>query len=122
MIGIGMGDISKNFSRAEFKCPCGCGGDTVDAELIKALEVIRMHFKASVTINSGFRCFAHNAHIQGASRSQHLTGRGADIVVAGVDPADVADYAEALELSGVGRYSGWTHVDTRSNGPARWGI
>ena len=116
-----MGDLSANFSRDEFRCPCGCGGDTADAELLTALELIRSYFDVPVTINSGYRCFAHNIAVGGGARSQHLAGRAADIVVVGVSPDDVATYAETLELGGVGRYSGWTHVDTRSNGPARWG-
>jgi hypothetical protein len=29
-----MGDLSENFSRREFECSCGCGMDTVDAQLL----------------------------------------------------------------------------------------
>ena len=121
-----MGDISRNFSRWEFKCPCGkreCGFDTVDGELLTVLEALRLHFVArSVTINSGCRCQGHNVDIGGSKKSQHMYGRAADIVVARIRPVDVQDYLEALYplKYGVGRYSTFTHIDTRSGAPARW--
>jgi len=42
--------------------------------------------------------------------------------VDGVPPADVYAYADSLGLGGVGRYDTFTHIDTRSNGPARWRV
>ena len=39
-----MGDLSENFSRHEFACKCGCGNDTVDAELIRVLQSVRARF------------------------------------------------------------------------------
>jgi peptidoglycan hydrolase-like protein with peptidoglycan-binding domain len=37
-----------------------------------------------------------------------------------VPPDEVARAAEALGFPGVGRYTGFTHVDVRPNGQARW--
>ena len=76
-----MGDLSEHFSREEMACKCGCGLDTVDAELLSLLEKIRAHFDRPITINSGCRCEAHNRAVGGSKNSQHLIGRAADIVV-----------------------------------------
>lgn len=109
-----MGDLSKNLSRYEFDCKCGCGFDTVDVGLVYIVQAVRDHFGRPVTINSGCRCPEHNRREGGADKSQHLIGRAADIVVAGVSPADVADYCETMNPGGIGRYAGFTHVDSRS--------
>lgn len=114
-----MGTLSAHFNRSEFACSCGCGFDTVDAALVEALEVIRVHFGQPITVSSGARCPEHNAAIGGADKSQHKKGRAADIVVKSVDAAAVATFAEDLGLS-VGTYNYFTHVDTRSGPPKRW--
>ena len=68
---------------------------------------------------------AYNEQVGGSSNSQHKLGRAVDIIVTGVDPDDVADFAEELlkEIGhgGIGRYSTFTHIDTRSGEKiARW--
>lgn len=116
-----MGDLARYFSRREFACKCGCGFDTVDAELLEVLTVVREHFDAPVTITSGCRCAEHNAAVGGSPNSQHLLGRAADIVVKGVPAIEVYRYLNLVyqgEL-GLGRYQTFTHVDTRSTA-ARW--
>ena len=118
-----MGDLSEHFSRVEFACNCGCGFDTVDSGTLAVLEEVRQHFNASVVINSGCRCANWNKQVGGEPNSYHMQARAADIAVAGVPPSRVADFVENGPLKGeggVGRYNTFTHVDTRSNGPARW--
>lgn len=112
-----MGDLSKNFSRHEFACKCGCGLDTVDAALVPVLQDIRDHFNAPVKITSGHRCAEHNRRVGGAARSQHLYGRAADIQVAGHSPKEVQDYlvAKYPDQLGVGFNDRFTHIDTRNN-------
>ena len=118
-----MGDISPNFNRSEFACKCGqCGFDTVDAELLEVLEHLREAFDAPVTISSGCRCATHNKNEGGSDKSQHLYGRAADIKVQGATAELVYNY---LDLKyplkyGMGEYSSWVHIDTRTDGPARW--
>jgi uncharacterized protein YcbK (DUF882 family) len=91
-------------------------------ELLRILEVLRSHFDRPITINSGCRCSFHNADVGGGSNSQHLYGRAADIVVDGIDPSLVYELADNMGIGGAGEYStsGFTHVDSRTNGPARW--
>ena len=36
-----MGTVSKNFSRSEFACKCGCGFDAVDVDLLAGLQALR---------------------------------------------------------------------------------
>jgi uncharacterized protein YcbK (DUF882 family) len=111
-----MGDLSENFSREEFACKCGCGLNTVDAELLNIIQAIRDHFSVKVTINSGNRCKTHNKTIGGAPSSWHIKSRAADVVVEGIAPRLVAEAAAQYGASGIKTYSSWTHVDTR-NGP-----
>jgi uncharacterized protein YcbK (DUF882 family) len=121
-----MGDISANFSRSEFECQCGCGFNTVDIELVKLLEKIRSNFgNKSIHINSGNRCEAHNSsdEVKGSKNSQHIKSRAADIFIMTVPPKEIAKYIDSKwpNKYGVGVYNSFTHIDTRSNGPARWG-
>jgi len=110
---------SRYFKRSEFACKCGCGADTIDYELVRALDDIREHFDRPVVVTSGVRCKAYNRAVGGADGSQHLRGRAADITVYGTPPAVVADLAEQMGLGGVGRYDTFTHIDTR-HGRSRW--
>lgn len=104
----------KNFTRSEFACKCGCGLDTVDYKLVEILDEIRDHFEAKMTINSGCRCIAHNASVNGADHSLHLIGRAADIVVAGIPPAIIEALAIQMHVPGIKGYATFTHLDTRS--------
>ena len=117
-----MGDLSDNFNRKEFACRCPCGRDTVDSELVKVLEEVRVHFGKPIMISSGHRCHIHNAAIGGSTGSQHLYGRAADFSIEGVTPIDIAKFIDSkYEFKyGLGIYASWIHIDTRSNGPARW--
>ena len=117
-----MGDISPNFSRYEFACRCGCGHNTIDAETLTVLETLRTHFGEPVSVNSGNRCAKHNKAVGGASNSQHLYGRAADINVDSIPPNEVAKYLEHKYPAkyGIGRYRNFTHIDTRSGPAVRW--
>ena len=114
-----MGDLSEHFSVHEFKCKDG-SEHPIDPRLIAMLEQIRAHFKAPVTIVSGYRSPAHNAKVGGAKNSMHLKGMAADIRVAGVDPEVVYQHCNtAFKTGGVGRYRSFTHIDSRQT-RARW--
>lgn len=112
--------ISKHFKREEFECPCGCGFDTVDKQLIDYLEAIREHFGRPITITSGCRCPEYNEKIGGAPASQHVQGRAADIQVKETDVKEVQYFAKGLvQHGGVGSYDSFTHIDSRGTA-ARW--
>jgi uncharacterized protein YcbK (DUF882 family) len=109
--------ISKNFNRAEFRCPCGCKFDSVDSELLLALEDVREYFNAPITITSGNRCESHNSSdaVKGSKHSFHVRGLAADFKVSGKTPQEVADYLNSQypNTYGIGVYSTWTHLDVR---------
>ncbi len=123
-----MGNLSQHFDTDEPKvaCSCGCGFggkvDDTDPRLWEALEDLRAHFGGKpVTINSCCRCKAYNRSVGSSDTSQHCNGTAADLVVSGVSPTQVANYFEATfpNAHGIGRYSTFTHFDTRRN-KARW--
>ena len=117
-----MSLINAYFDRSEFACKCGCGFDTVDVALSEKLETIRALLNAPVIVTSGCRCPEYNASIGGSINSQHLYGRAADIVVKGVPPEEVYKVVETALAGegGAGSYETFTHIDTRTGGPARW--
>ena len=118
-----MGDLSKNFSRSEFTCSCGCGFDTVDAELLDILQTARDDLGAIFTITSACRCLERNEIVGGAANSQHPKGRAADIQVKGITPTKVHEYFfnKYPDKYGLGKYQTFTHIDSRSV-RARWGV
>jgi len=115
-------NLSKNFSRAEFKCNCGgCDYDTVDAELIGVLQSLREHFNSPIKVTSGNRCPEYNSSVGGSKNSYHIRGRAADIQVKGVKPIVIQDYLKVVYPGkfGIGSYASFTHLDTRSK-VGRW--
>lgn len=115
-------DGSNYFRRTEFACKCGCGYDTVDADLLHILHRLRRDSGKAVYINSGCRCDDHNSSIGGSVRSQHLLGKAADIRVAGVDTKKIYQYIDLMRPNdaGIGLYKTFVHVDVRAK-KARWG-
>ena len=113
--------ISKNFRVREFRCQDGSDVVFIESDLVDILQKIRDHFGKAVTITSAFRTASHNKKVGGATYSQHLYGKAADIKVSGAAPSVVADFAETLMPSsgGIGRYSTFTHVDVRKV-KSRW--
>ena len=141
-----MGDLTKNFSRHEFACKCGCGFDTVDYELLTILQKLANDFsekyncRIMIIISSGCRCREYNEKIQKkvnpnykpySSRSQHILGRAADFKVFKIEnnskiqipPKEIRNYLEEnykINRYGLGLYKTFVHFDTRTNGGARW--
>jgi uncharacterized protein YcbK (DUF882 family) len=124
-----MGNLTENFSRHEFACKCGCGFDTIDWELLSALQrcvderaglSLKTSAKLRIVVNSGCRCPAHNKAEGGKPNSYHLKGRAADIEVFlggpanKISPDTIADWFEKnYPHFGIGRYKTFTHVDSR---------
>ena len=113
--------LSANFKVREFACKDGSDPVFIDTDLVNILQSIRNHFKKPVTINSAYRTPTYNKKVGGSIYSQHLYGTAADIVINGIKPSEVADYAETLlkNTGGIGRYPTFTHVDVRAT-KSRW--
>ena len=133
-----MGNLTKNLSRSEFECECGCGFDTVDVALPSLIQraadsLMSLHHaeKVIVNITGPNRCPSHNRKVGGAPASTHCEARAADhdieLVINGehvqVPTDELADLYHLWHPQGlgIGRYpNGRVHLDTRTNGPARW--
>jgi zinc D-Ala-D-Ala carboxypeptidase len=83
------------------------------------LQPIRDHFNKSVTVNSGYRSPEVNAAVGGSKTSDHCKGQAADIEIAGVPNAELAEWIRdnlaftqvILEFYTQGiPDSGWVHV------------
>lgn len=107
--------LAKNFKVKEFKCKDGSDKILIDHYLVYFLQLIRNHFNKAVNINSGYRTDSYNKKVGGATHSQHLQGAAADIHINGVTPLQIAQFAEFINMKGIGLYTTFTHVDTRSN-------
>jgi zinc D-Ala-D-Ala carboxypeptidase len=122
-----MGDLTKDFSRAEFACKgqncCGASAP-VDPRLVAGLQELREKTGTMLVISSGFRCRRHNAEVGGEAESQHTLGMAADVLCpSGWTSERLARMAEMVEVfrrGGIGIYPGRIHVDVREDGPARW--
>lgn len=124
-----MGDLTKNFSKSEFNCNCGCDmpEDILDNVEVHAhnLQTIRDFLNTPIKINSAYRCPSYNAKVGGASKSEHKNGNASDLAVSSHNPSELADIIEglirigAIEEGGLGRYNTFTHYDRRGT-KARW--
>ncbi len=119
-LGSGTNNIqlTVDFNLREFACR-HCGAVKVDPVLVQKLQDLRDRIGKSITITSGYRCETHNRAVGGSPNSQHLLGKAADIVVAGMTPAVLYNHAEAVGFGGIGTYNTFVHVDTRA-ARARW--
>ncbi|WP_374764254.1 D-Ala-D-Ala carboxypeptidase family metallohydrolase [Yunchengibacter salinarum] len=62
------------------------------------LEPLRALYRRPIVITSGFRSPALNRALGGVPESQHLLGEAADLVMPGVDVADLARVLAASDL------------------------
>lgn len=122
--------MSRHFSVSEFLSRDPIGGRRLTylrmaPELIASLQELRDAIGRTVSVTSGYRSPAYNRSIGGATKSQHMTGRAADITAAGIAPRDLAK--EVLKIFGsdigLGVYQGsrlnFVHVDIRGQA-VRW--
>lgn len=113
-----------NFQVKEFAChdesivPGGTNEILIDGQLVRDLQKCRDKFGVTI-INSAYRTPEWNKRVGGVPNSQHVQGKASDTVCKGTSPLEVAMYAEAIGMGGIGLYKDFTHIDTR-DGKARW--
>jgi len=123
--------FTTDFSYMDFQRGCK---DEIPDELLDDLcrlalnlQVIQDHLPKGkkIKIISGYRSHRCNKHVRGAKKSQHMTGKAADIRVKGMSPRKVKRLIERLikekKISdgGVGLYRRHVHYDIRE-WHARW--
>lgn len=116
--------LSKNFTRKDFKCPCGCSRQMVDSELVEKLQAIRDKLGKAIKVTSGYRCLSHNAAVSGSSGSKHRYGMAADwrLVDRSINPVALGIIAtQYFKAVGIYWYDGCAivHTDTR-DAKATW--
>lgn len=120
------GYLSKNFTKKEFACKCGCGFASPNPKLVEGLQALRDLLGKPIVISSACRCVSHNKAVGGEVNppSQHTRGAAADISVAGMSVSALAAAAEKIPVfkaGGIGQYpkKGFVHVDVRGK-VSRW--
>lgn len=117
-----MGDLTRNLSRSEFACKCGCGFDSADHQLVEILQEVRDRFEVvkgkplPLVITSGNRCSEHNAKVGGAPKSNHTKGIAVDFMMPEVEPSEIFDHLDGVfpDQYGLILYPGWVHFDVRA--------
>ena len=121
--------LTKNFSKHEYDCKCGCEMPEYVFKNIKKLaeqhQIIRDYIKKPIKITSGYRCESHNRDIGGVLGSKHTKGLAGDLQVNETTPIEmyfIIKYlikrADIIE-GGLGVYNTFVHYDIRGK-KARW--
>ena len=115
-----MGDLSKNFSKLEVQCPCGCGANKISSVLIEKLQKVRNIIGRPIIITSGVRCEFYNTSIKASLNSSHIPdehGIGKAVDIACLNSKDRYELVEVAQkffkrigISG-GSYGGFIHLD-----------
>jgi len=122
-----MGDLSEHFSLRDFRVK-GTSPETPVPkeyranveELAKNLQVLRDHLDLPVIVNSGYRTPESNAKQGGASKSQHLVAKAADVHVTKLSAAKLYETIEQLikdgkmKNGGLKFYPKFIHYDVRN--------
>ena len=114
------------FEMKEFACKC-CGQLPPSAEqnlqalVDHVLDPARERLGMPITVNSGYRCPAHNKAVGGVKNSQHLKGEAADITCA--DNKRLAEIIEQLgNFDQLIVYPTFLHVSYKRQGVNRESI
>ncbi len=84
----------------------------------QVLEPLRLTLNTSIHVNSGYRCHRVNQMVGGATKSQHLFGQAADIVVFNSDVETLFQTIRATSLPFdqlIQEFDHWVHVSFRDN-------
>lgn len=93
-----MGDLTKDFSVYEFKCPC-CGESRMDLDTVKRLQTLRDLYGKRIDIveGGGYRCAKYDENL-----GAHYSGRAVDPGVPREDLYAVMKLAFEVGFTGIG--------------------
>lgn len=94
--------ITKNFSRKELECKCGCGGCIEDEVFLYNLQQLRDKFGMPMHISSGFRCPTYNAQVSHTGSIGPHTIAAVDVLIYGREAYKLLMLAIAGGFDGVG--------------------
>lgn len=113
----GLQKITDHFRVGEIWCSCCHRLPETDLLYyhMDRMELLRVSVGFAVSVNSGYRCLAHNMEVGGASDSMHLRiatdVRG--ITSDGWVLDRIEEAAKDLKFGGIIRYRSFVHVDSR---------
>ncbi len=129
-----LGDLSPNFYKHEFRCPCPkCRRKKVRVSslLLFKLEMMitiidqGLDYHKPVIVLSGNRCEEENKRIGGFPGSEHIPdpdGEAADIKVNGITPIDLGLIAEEVGVLRIGIAKWGIHIDVKTPSPSRFWV
>ncbi|MBA7519309.1 hypothetical protein ES705_11387 [subsurface metagenome] len=129
-----LGDLSPNFWKSEFRCPCPkCRRKKVRVSslLLFKLEMMitiidqGLDFHKPVIVLSGNRCEEENKKIGGFPGSEHIPdpdGEASDIKVIGITPIKLGLIAEKVGGLRIGIAKWGIHVDVKPPSPSRFWV
>lgn len=103
------GDLSQHFSKKEFRCKDG-SYIPISKELLRKLEMLRSKVNRKMIITSGYRSISYNKKVGGATNSQHLYGKAADVIVQGVSKYKLQRMAREVGFTYTKIYANMPHI------------
>ena len=109
--------LTKNFTREEMACPCGCGQDVVDWYALECLQRFRDALKIPFRPNVN-RCPKHNQELidkgyPASKKSLHMKHVAFDVPLPDyVEKESAVTLAEDAGFTGIGLYDWGLHLDT----------
>lgn len=94
-----MGDLTKDFWRHEFACPC-CGQCKMDPEFMLLFQDVRTHYGKEIHIpkGGGYRC----PNYGGSETSAHREGKAGDLLIPREDIFYLVRLAITNRFTGIG--------------------
>ena len=93
--------LSKNLTRNEVACRCGCGFDIAAPELVETFQAVRDYIGQPIRIMSGCRCPEHNSKVGGVKDSAHIMGQALDMHISGLAPRTFGEMVRQAHQNGL---------------------
>lgn len=95
--------LSKNFSRIELACRCGCDTCEIKPEIVTVIQEIRDQLGKPLFVSSGYRCANHPVEaMKPQGPGEHNSGHAVDIICHGQVALFVLGAALHLGVTRVG--------------------